>query len=137
MPFLPSLTWCGPLRHKPWQCHCHSGYSTNTMRYSTSEGLHLLFVVNIGLQVWDGLATYQGVQLGWPEGNPLVRAMIMQWGEGWALLGAKFIACVLLLLLRRLQTHPLIPQALTLTAAWYVSFSFLPWLVLLIPHWFG
>src|SRR5947207_811808 len=49
-----------------------------------------------------------------------------------ALLGAKSAACALLLLLYCLGTRPLIARALTLTAAYYFTFSFLPWMSLLL-----
>ena len=35
---------------------------------------------NIVLQLVDGIATYQGFQIGVQEANPLVRASIAQWG---------------------------------------------------------
>jgi len=94
--------------------------------------VHTLFLLNLGLQLFDGLSTYQGVQLGWQESNPLLQALMVHWGAGWALLGAKSAACALLLLLRCLGTHRLIARALTLTAAYYFTLSFLPWVSLLL-----
>ena len=94
--------------------------------------VHTLFLLNLGLQLFDGLSTYQGVQLGWQESNPLLQALMMHWGVGWALLGVKSAACALLLLLRCLGTHRLIARALTLTAAYYFTLSFLPWVSLLL-----
>ena len=94
--------------------------------------VHTLFLLNLGLQLFDGLSTYQGVQLGWQESNPLLQALMVHWGVGWALLGAKSAACALLLLLRCLGTNRLIAQALTLTAAYYFTLSFLPWMSLLL-----
>lgn len=84
--------------------------------------------MNLGLQVWDGLATYYGLQLGEPEGNPLLQAIMMEWGVGWALLGAKSAACMFLVILRALGTHQLIARALILTASYYVLVSFIPWM---------
>jgi hypothetical protein len=66
------------------------------------------------------------------EGNPLVYASIVHWGAGWGLFGVKSIACVLLVVLHSLCIHPLTPRALSLTAAWYFAFSFLPWVLLLL-----
>ena len=94
--------------------------------------VHTLFLLNLGLQLFDGLSTYQGVQLGWQESNPLLQALMMHWGVGWALLGVKSAACALLLLLRCLGTNRLIARALTLTAAYYFTLSFLPWMSLLL-----
>ena len=91
----------------------------------------LLFSVNLVLQTWDGLATYYGLALGVPEGNPLVRAVIEQLGVGWALLSAKGVACSLLLFLRAFSQYVLCVQGLLLTAVSYFVFSFLPWCVVL------
>jgi hypothetical protein len=96
------------------------------------EIVHLLFLVNLGLQVWDGLASYYGLMwLGVAEGNPLMRALMAEWGVGWALVGAKGMACMCLFFVRSLS--PLSPGtwALTLTAGSYVVLSFLPWCTVL------
>jgi hypothetical protein len=94
--------------------------------------LHLLFLMNLALQAWDGVATYHGLRLGMLEGNPLVRAWIEVWGVGWALISAKTTACGLLLFLRRLSDLPLSTWAMTLTAGIYFSLSFLPWLLVFL-----
>jgi len=95
--------------------------------------VHTLFLLNVVLQLFDGLSTYQGVQqLGWQENNPLVYALMGHWGVGWALLGAKSAACALLLLLRYLGPHPFTTRALGLTAACYFALSFVPWLSVLL-----
>ena len=93
--------------------------------------LHSLFLLNLGLQVWDGLATYHGLQLGVAEGNPFVRAWMEILGVGWALVSIKTTACGLLLFLRHLSDLLLSTWAMTLTAGVYFVFSFLPWLQLL------
>jgi hypothetical protein len=102
------------------------------MRRPGPAPVDFLLCVNLGLQVCDGLLTYQGLQLGIAEGNPLVDASIVHWGAGWGLFSVKSVACALLLLLHSLSTHPLTPRALSLTAAWYFAFSFLPWILLLL-----
>ena len=94
--------------------------------------VYSLLLLNLGLQVFDGLSTYYALQLGWQEGNPLVHALMVHWGAGWALLGVKSAACALLLLLYCLGTHPLIAGALTLTAVYYFTLSFLPWVSVLL-----
>jgi hypothetical protein len=48
------------------------------------------------------------------------------------LFGVKSVACALLVLLHSLSSHPFTPRALSLTAAWYFAFSFLPWIALLL-----
>jgi hypothetical protein len=86
----------------------------------------LLFLVNLSLQLWDGLATYYGVHLGVAEGNPLLQRLMQDWGVGWALVGAKLLTCGLLFCLQRLP-HPVVPSALLFTALWYAVFSVVPW----------
>src|SRR5213593_2513169 len=109
-----------------------SGGSGQATAHRSPQVVHSLFLVNVGLQLFDGLSTYHGLQLGWQEGNPLVQALMVHWGAGWALLGVKSAACALLLLLYCLGTHPLSAWALTLTAAYYFTLSFLPWVSVLL-----
>ncbi len=102
------------------------------MGHLSSSVVYPLFLLNVVLQLFGGLSTYQGIHLGWQEGNPLVHAVMVHWGAGWALLGVKSAACALLLLLYCLGTHPLSTWALTLTAAYYFTLSFLPWVSVLL-----
>src|SRR5213592_4617419 len=106
--------------------------SEKAQRDFSPRVVHTLFLLNLGLQLFDGLSTYQGVQLGWQESNPLLQALMGHWGVGWALLGAKSAACALLLLLRCLGPHPFTTRALSLTAACYFALSFVPWLSVLL-----
>jgi hypothetical protein len=99
---------------------------------ASANFLHALFVFNLGLQVWDGLATYLGMQLGVPEGNPLLRGWMGSWGVGWALVSAKTATCGLLCLLRCLEDLFLSRVALTFTAGLYFCLSFLPWASVLL-----
>jgi len=103
----------------------------------TREAVHALFLVNIGLQLCDGLATYYGVQRGMPEANPLLHASITQWGVGGALVGWKGLAGGLLLFLRLVPSRVLAVKALTLTVTVYLCFSLLPWLAVFLPRWVG
>lgn len=102
------------------------------MRRLSPQTVPFLFLINLGLQLWDGVATYHGLRLGFQEGNPLLRTLIADWGLGFGLLGAKSTACGILVSLRFLRAHPLTPHALLLTAAWYSAFSLLPWMSLLL-----
>ena len=43
------------------------------------------FILNLFLQVFDGLLTYHVVSAGVPEANPLVDNAISAWGVGWGL----------------------------------------------------
>lgn len=100
--------------------------------------MHALFLVNVGLQLCDGLATYYGVHRGMPEANPLLHASITQWGVGWALFSWKALACGLLVFLRTVvKSRVLAVKALTLTATVYLCFSLLPWLAVFLPRWVG
>ena len=57
---------------------------------------HLL-VVNLMLQMFDGLASYYILSAGVPEGNPLVAIAIENWGLSRGLLFSKLLGCALLL----------------------------------------
>jgi hypothetical protein len=94
---------------------------------SPPKEIYDLFVLNIALQLFDGVATYQGVRLGWSEANPLLVASFQTLGIGPALLLYKAKACGLLLLLERapLQIGVFSMRAL---AAVYAVFSLAPWL---------
>ncbi len=54
------------------------------------------FILNLMLQVVDGLLSYQVLSEGVPEGNPLVSIALSDWGVGWGLFYCKTFACVLL-----------------------------------------
>jgi hypothetical protein len=97
-----------------------------------SHSIHALFLLNIGLQLFDGLATYHGLQLGWQEGNPLLRKVMEHWGIGWTLVVFKMKACTLLFFLHRLPESSFSLAALGVVAVCYFLFSFLPWLACLV-----
>jgi hypothetical protein len=84
-----------------------------------------LFKLNLLLQVFDGVLSYQVLSQGVPEANPLVRSAIMQWGAAWGLIYWKGLACVLLALIFALRhrQQALTIKALTLTAAFYAYVS--------------
>jgi len=132
---VPNITKREVLLMRPTLSPLSSGGNKKAREYLSPQVVHPLFLLNIVLQLFDGLGTYQGVQLGWQESNPLVHALMGHWGVGWALLGAKSAACAFLLLLRCLGTHPLfITRALSLIAACYFALSFVPWLSLLLLY---
>lgn len=81
------------------------------------------FLLNLLLQVFDGLLSYHALSGGVPEANPLVNSTIAAWGLFWGLLYWKILACVLLALIFMLrhQRRALTIKALTLTAAVYGS----------------
>jgi hypothetical protein len=98
----------------------------------TTERLHQLFLLNISLQMFDGVATYQGLRLHWAEGNPILIAAMGVLGVGPALLLFKAKACAFLVLLRRRGPRPIVQASFTTIAAAYLVFSFVPWMSRLI-----
>ena len=86
----------------------------------------ILVILNLALQIFDGIATYAcWEQCG--EGNPLLRAGFQTWGAGPTLFATKLAACALVLLLMRAADRMLVKVGLTLTIAAYFAFSLLPW----------
>ena len=56
------------------------------MRALADDRLHQLFLLNLALQLFDGVATYQGLRHHWTEGNPIILASIPYLGTGATLL---------------------------------------------------
>lgn len=103
------------------------------LRLDTRKGsLYHLFIFNIALQLFDGMATYCGVHMGVPEGNQLLCNAFAVWGVGPSLLVFKSFACGVLLLLYRHTREELGRPAFTLLAGIYCLFSLIPWLAGLI-----
>ncbi|MBI4527433.1 MAG: hypothetical protein HY695_26870 [Deltaproteobacteria bacterium] len=96
-----------------------------------SKHIYNLFLLNLVLQLFDGLATYQGIKLGWEEANPLLVLGFDALGVGPALLLFKAKACGLLFLLHRLAPAPMLILVLSVLAGAYALLSFFPWLILL------
>lgn len=88
-----------------------------------------LFVLNVALQIFDAVATYQGIRVGWKEANPLLVNAFEVLGVGPTLLLFKAKACGLLFLLSRNRRHHLVAPALAFLAAVYFVMSLLPWSV--------
>ena len=89
--------------------------------------LHEIFVLNVALQLFDGVATWQGHLL-WGEGNPVLQTIMATLGVGATLLLFKAKACAFLVLLRRCWRHRAAYDALLAVALLYVSLSFVPWM---------
>jgi hypothetical protein len=90
--------------------------------------LHQLLLLNIALQLFDGVASYHGVPW-WGEANPLIYEAMVALGIGPALLLYKAKACGFLLLVRRLSDPGATLAVYSLVAVAYGTLSFLPWLV--------
>jgi hypothetical protein len=91
-----------------------------------------LFLLNIALQLFDGVATYAGMQMGVREANQLLCNAFAVLGVGPGLLLFKAFACGMLLLLYRNTGEEIGRPALTLLAVVYCACSLVPWSVKLI-----
>jgi hypothetical protein len=89
--------------------------------------LYDLLLLNIALQLFDGMATYTGIHMGVREGNRLLCNSFAMWGVGPSLILFKAFACGVLVLLYRNTAEQLGRQALMLLAAVYCLLSLLPW----------
>jgi Domain of unknown function (DUF5658) len=87
-----------------------------------------LFVLNLALQLFDAVATYEGLRMGIREGNPLLAVAFAHLGVGPTLLLFKAKACTLLYLLNRNHRHWMVLPALSILAGVYCTFSLFPWL---------
>jgi hypothetical protein len=98
-----------------------------------TDYLHQLFLLNLCLQIFDGIATWHGVSR-WGEGNPLLATLMPTIGAGATLLFYKANSCGLLVLLRRLGHYgsPLVKDAFVVLATVYGALSFVPWMCRLV-----
>jgi hypothetical protein len=89
----------------------------------------VLLVLFLLAQCLDGVLTYVGVLSYGPavEANPLVAGLMLRFGEGGGLLGAKIVASALGIALHLRQVH----VAIALLTAFYVGVAILPWTILL------
>jgi hypothetical protein len=121
----------GKLRLRPLASHFSSVIRT-ALQSSPIETVPRLVLLNLVLQAFDGLATYQGLLLGVQEGNPVMHAAMMQWGVVETLLGTKGAACLTLPLFLLVRHRHLSVWALTLLAGFYLLLSFVPWLTIFL-----
>lgn len=94
----------------------------------TERTLRELFALNVLLQLFDGFVTYQALQLGFDEGNPILRAAFVTLGTGPTLVLFKAKACGFLLLLRRTAPPAISAPAMRFVAIVYALGSLGPWL---------
>jgi hypothetical protein len=90
--------------------------------------LYRLLLLNLSLQLFDGVATYQGLRLGFKEANPILLAAFGLIGVGPALLLFKAKACGLLVLLHHAAPRRIGVIVMRALAAVYCVFSLGPWL---------
>ena len=93
-----------------------------------------LLILNLLLQLFDGVLSYRVLSAGAAEVNPLIEVAVTNWGAVWGVVYHKLLACVLLLLIFafRNRRQLLTAQALTITASVYTCFGlFCIWQLLL------
>ena len=83
--------------------------------------LKQLLVVNLMLQLFDGLASYHIISAGVPEENPIVARAIEHWGLSEGLFYSKAVGCALVVLiyLLRHKVEVIATQGLTVLAYVY------------------
>jgi hypothetical protein len=94
--------------------------------------LRALLLLNILLQIFDGVATAQGLRLGIHEGNHLLIAAFNYWGVGPSLVVFKSFACAALVFVYSAARQEVVRTALGAIAAVYCACSLVPWLVALL-----
>ena len=97
------------------------------MQPDPGRGAAALVALNLVLQLFDGLATYVGLHVGFGEGNPILEWAFGLVGPGSALLLFKLNACACLLLIWYLRQSRLAVPALVLCAALYIACELAPW----------
>ena len=92
-----------------------------TMTAPLMSAVWFPFILNLLLQIFDGVLSYHFLSEGVPEANPLVSRVISEWGVVWGLFYSKTFACVLLFLIFALRNRrrSLTLKAFTVTAAVY------------------
>jgi uncharacterized protein DUF5658 len=91
------------------------------------RGIRALVLVNLVLQLYDGLATYVGLHAGFAEGNPILVWALGQLGPASALFLFKLQACLCLLAIWLARRSWITAPALALCAAIYIVCSLAPW----------
>ncbi len=139
--FLHSPRYCTPecrvvhrCKDGLWASPCSlTGYSGTSVadgyyRVQPSALIAPLVVINLALQLFDGLATYVGWER-FGEANPLLHAAFGIWGAGPTLFTTKIGAGLLVLGLARVPRPQMVAAALAVTGMAYLAFSFIPWTV--------
>ena len=88
--------------------------------------LAILVILNLALQLFDGVATYVGwAQHG--EMNPILAAGFGHFGVGPTLIVAKLIAIMFVFVLAATPRRSLATIGLAITFTAYTALSFVPW----------
>jgi hypothetical protein len=88
--------------------------------------LAILIILNLALQLFDGIATYVGWQQH-GEMNPILAAGFARFGAGPTLVIAKLLAIMFVLVLATTPRRTLATIGLAITFTAYTAFSFVPW----------
>ena len=88
--------------------------------------LAVLVVLNLALQLFDGVATYVGWQQH-GEMNPILSAGFDRFGAGPTLFVAKAMAIMFVFVLASTPRRSLATAGLALTLTAYAAFSLVPW----------
>jgi hypothetical protein len=91
-----------------------------------TRAITVLVVLNLALQIFDGVATYVGWER-YGELNPLLLAAFERWGAGPSLVVAKLAAAGLVLVLAGIPRRTLATVGLGITFTAYTALSFVPW----------
>ena len=98
------------------------------MRRSKERVILALLLINVILQVVDGVMTFAFLRPGVAEElNPLMRAAIEHYGVGPTVCVVKVFAIALLGLVWPLRRNPLAAPGLLFVGAFYVVIVLLPW----------
>jgi hypothetical protein len=101
-------------------------WSAGASRSWFGDAVLLTFLLS---QCFDGVFTYVGVVTFGPhiEANPLISTLMVHFGDGPALMGAKALAAMLGIGLHLRQIH----GAVALLAVFYVVVAIVPWMAIL------
>ena len=108
-------------------CATFENLAHPAMSTPSDRGLFALLMLNVALQLFDGIATYQGLHLGFEEGNPILVEVIALVGPAMALALTKLYACGCLLGVWHVRRARLALPAFVLIAAIYATCSLAPW----------
>jgi len=97
------------------------GHVNDLVALTMHASLVQLLVVNLILQLVDGLASYHIIAAGVPEENPVIATFITNWGVMGGLLYGKVLGCalVILIFLLRHRVGVVATQGLTILAYVY------------------
>jgi uncharacterized membrane protein len=106
--------------------------SRRLLRSLIADRILALLLLNLTIQLFDGVATYVGLGLGVREANPLVAAAMREMGTGSGLALSKLVALLFLALLFGRRDERWVGPGLMILAIGYICLSLIPWTVLVV-----